>query len=791
MQMYPDAHPARIGRRPQLGTARAAIAVLLLLIAPVVLAATPAWEADWAQIQCPRVSYRLQVGDLAGAELQAKRGRLDCMVLVAEAHRGRGDLGAARAVLADVIGFAEDPQRATYPLLLFYKVAYLGGTKADYGKLHRHDPELAAEARRVLLAERSAALIAYLRDPRGQPCPNTEAPFDDDPLLNTADAVCASEQARAAAAAAGPMRLAELPQLLASLEQHYPIDAAGQTIPAPDWIAREQTWAGLALGCISGYDTHVGAYEAARFEQGTLEQQRESLLAARDAVRPCADRLAEIGIDGWRLTDALAAVEDQIRERQARQSAQQRLEEDIRRAMASPQLPTYAQFSTWQEQLRQMPSIVLPEPYENTLRALKNYFNCTYNAERLAADPERFASCRQVGFSARERDGRLTVSVDQTAARRFITGYLAYAAAPGASGTAAACDLYKTFSGLAQKASKFKRRPPADFAAEVQQTLSRCGASPACISDATLAAVQAHKAWVWTAFADCRLDEGRHSDALDNLDVAARHVRPDTDIELADLLVSRLLAVADDARDAGVQGFRADQLPAKLGKKSRSIWLREAVAAGPPTPAPRALTDTAPAPDDSLPQSAAASAPAATPAALHADAASGAGWYARHRDEAMTVAYFTALRADAPDIGTAMTRVEQARPELLDLMRYWDQVELDSPSAIGTEPVKRIVGRLRAAAPERLEHVAMETTASKERDDLRQTLGFYPADLAVRHAIARRAIELDCPRIAEAQLAPVGADHLAAVGEATATLHRLVLDYVTARLGAADPCTAP
>ena len=637
--------------------------------------------------------------------------------------------------------------------------------------------------------DRRDEILGYLRDPREKPCPKLAAPVADDPLLKTVGEVCASEQAREQTSAAGPARLSELPELLTSLMQHYPIDAYGERIHAPYWIAQQLSKVDLDLGCVAGYNKHMSAYDAARSGLGSPEQQRASLLAAQDAVQPCREWLRDIGIDDKSITGALADIDRKIQDRQVRMTAQERLEEEIYAAVSSGIIPSENQLRDWQTRAKQVPMGVLPDAFENTLRALQRYHYCM---RYISYDKSLTDFCKPVGVQTEPRPpgGRPVVFSDDRIARQKIGSYLTRGTELPSPRAGGPCNLYKAFTHLSEMTESPPREARFSFEFElpVRKTLTECGASLNCISTDTMALIQPHKGWVWTAFADCRLLEGRYKDAVENLDVAARYLRPNEEPELADLIIRRLQQVGDEASGAGARDFDIAGLRTKVGRKDSSVWLRDALTPGPRAPVPRPLIDTLSESIESPPATTLTSAPRPRSAG-HVTGDPDDYWYAKHRGGTATLNYFNTLRTYAPDIRQVMTSVEQVYPELLTLMRYWDQVELDLGFAIGSAAVTGIVDRLRNTEPDRFDRVALDVTASKERNDLLQALGFYPADFAVRHAIARRAIELDCPNTAKEQLQSIGAEHLDAVGPAAARLHRIVLGYVNDRAGLPDACT--
>jgi hypothetical protein len=778
---HPNPHPNRQTRRPHRAMAGSVLSLLLLLAGTVAAVELPSWAA----VQCPEVAYLIGDGDLNGARVQAQQGRLDCMVLVAEAHRGRGDIRTALDVLKDVIGFAEDPQRDTYPLLLFYKVAYLNGTKADFSNLQRRDTGLAEQARQVFLTRRRDEILGYLRDPRGKDCPQVSPPFDD-AGLDRLKSVCEAARAWQQADSTGAASLDEQLRLLDALGNAYSGQVYGQDLKPPYWIGAERDRIQQDLGCVTHYNKHINTYHAARNGALALTAQRDALLAAQDAIRPCRDRLAQLRIDEARIEGALARVEQQIRDREERMSARQRLEQEITEALQLNMIPSESQVESWEQQVRRILGGYLSQRCKDALIALRSYHRCDKEYPSIWMDERLPPDCEQLGFRAmpQPNKGQKVVRGDQAVALAVIRGYIGGTPVTAAAG----CDLYKTFTFLSEATATFQGKPPNSFEPTVRTNLKECGASINCISTETMAAIQPRKAWVWTAFADCRLQEARYGDAVQNLDIAAGHVRPDRRPDLEDLIVRRLQAVADRASGAGERGFDEAGLRSKVGLKKGSRWLRDALAVGPRAPPPRPPTNTPSESINSRLATASRSAPP-PPSTGHVTGGPDDRWYANHWNEAATLTYFETLGTNDPDIGQVMTSVEQAHPELLGLMRYWDQIELGSSVAIGSEAVKGIVDRLGDAEPDRLDRVASEVARSKSSFDLRNELGFYPADFAVYHAIARRAIELDCPSIAAEQLQPIGAKHLRAVGPEAAGLHRLVLGYVNDQAGSPDACT--
>ena len=74
-----------------------------------------------------------------------------------------------------VIDDYADRAAPTYPLILYYKIAYLGGGESDLSKLKRRqaDMHLVDRALGQLFVTRQAELRSFITDPRGKECLNT------------------------------------------------------------------------------------------------------------------------------------------------------------------------------------------------------------------------------------------------------------------------------------------------------------------------------------------------------------------------------------------------------------------------------------------------------------------------------------------------------------------------------------------------------------------------------------------------------------------------------------------
>jgi hypothetical protein len=96
------------------------------------------------------------------------------------------------------------------------------------------------------------------------------------------------------------------------------------------------------------------------------------------------------------------------------------------------------------------------------------------------------------------------------------------------------------------------------FNAAVRQRFREAGyAFDTCVSAQTRGAAATNPAWLWIAFADCRLWERRWDDAVENLVIAAAKTDT-TDQHMRGLILDRLQAVAAAATHAGHLMQRTD-----------------------------------------------------------------------------------------------------------------------------------------------------------------------------------------------------------------------------------------
>lgn len=358
----------------------------------------------------------------------------------------------------------------------------------------------------------------------------------------------------------------------------------------------------------------------------------------------------------------------------------------------------------------------------------------------------------------------------------------------GASGDIASVFLFLR-SDEVLSASGFRERPQM-FRPSVEASLKRAGQDPGCISAETWSAIRAEEVWVWVAFADCRLAQGRYPDAVENLDVAARFTEGNAH-PLGVLILSRLVAVVRAAEGAGIG---RETLVSHVGSRPTSGWLsealRQALEARPESPEDLLAKSARSDPKAEITTSGLSAAdlcvnrlgkepgtgsantpfrfdpnaprcppgrPPDTPSAMSVpppesdpplDHGTGSS------DRLANLPYYRALTLGGVlDPLPAFSATEAASFPLQGVFGYWDAAALgDRPPALVGAGERWLVDSLLRVPGERLVATAnvlpielqMASVAPDHPTPMRQ--------FVVRHAIARRALELGCTELARQQL---------------------------------------
>lgn len=234
---------------------------------------------------------------------------------------------------------------------------------------------------------------------------------------------------------------------------------------------------------------------------------------------------------------------------------------------------------------------------------------------------------------------------------------------------------------------------------------------------------------------------------------------------LKDLMVRRLLVLQDRAETAGATGYGRRDLGNQIGRRPASEWLRAALAeangaavgteAAPKTPGDNATGSSQLL--DSLPKG-------RRPCQIEAVATGGGSVsigdcpphaippprdrYATDWERLKPLAYYRLLegRPFASSAKPKLLAAEKASGGIFHTFAYWDALLLNqAPPTVGDSPTW-LAQTLWRAPPEKLSGLAdtLVTTAQSTplpgADETRQFI--------LRHAIARRALELGCSKLA-------------------------------------------
>lgn len=691
-----------------------------------------------ALAECEALAKLIAAGDIAAAErlvggIAPNPPHPQCDILLAEYYAGLGDGDKADRYGEHAWRFADPADRAIYARVLFYRVVHADAYRSQAVELRRLDPALAQRA----LAERER-----VHGDNGKPA----AEKISFPLLRV-----------------GPEDATAAQSLLKAGCPPDLVDARRNGSLGDDTQARAMDG---GIGCVQAW---------LRVKAGTADT----------GLRPAVADDSRAGGDPLVMGKTRPSVSAPGQSRQRID-----LERDIEAAVANDGALVSTRAAGWRERARQLPGGALSPGYERLLRLLEDHQRCVL-IFHLHPQQSLDEVCKKFGpiiEATGKGSGVRHVYYDREVADRLVSEALQDAiASPPPTGKATITDrdarpdksLAEVFSsvqtdllrlpGLAKSPDKFKGR--------VAIALTDNGHSVDCISPDTWKAIRPEKAWVWVAYADCGLSEGKWADAADGLDKAARSIRPTGSEPLKDLVVARLLALQQLADTAGQTDYGRRGLANRIGLKPESKWLRtklaEANEAGgnlkPAVPV-RNASDNGPSPSsattrqDDQPCKEVLLTGTGGGVVSVGNCSAGNGHLSRTGNRYTTdwnrlsdLPYYEIL--DRKTRGWFITSAqpiliaaEKAAPWMFDTFTLWDAVALGKgPSSVGGSELW-LVKQLYKAEPARLTPLANTLGASVESYKLADGKSYEVRQFILRHALARRALELGCSQLARREL---------------------------------------
>ena len=379
-------------------------------------------------LYCYDAAAALQKDPGSAARMIASGRNPDCGILAAFALRERGLPSDADSLAGELIRLYTDPVKPTYPLMLYYKVAYLDGGARELGELARqpNGSALGAEARAEMLRSLEAQVAGFLKNPQTvRPCPDLSARLpSDDPLRASVERVCMAiehwESALAATGLSGQAWVTGLEGALTELAGAYPVNVLGRSFEAPFWVSREaRPW----LDCAGAfYEAFDRANNLADTRQ--LQMRWTALMESMKASRQCpqSTQIAHrLPVEAVR--SQLAQVEGDIEAGQRSGGVLEGLQRRILDQVGRDG-PRAARFlPDWLDEVRALPrgSPPLDKEVQRLLDRLGEVLRC-WNITSLGPGEELAEECRSLGagLDSTGDPGRRSVTYDHTQARNAL-----------------------------------------------------------------------------------------------------------------------------------------------------------------------------------------------------------------------------------------------------------------------------------------------------------------------------------------------------------------------------------
>ena len=564
------------------------------------------WRDRLNKVRCPTLVEKAArpESDLDLLTDQAlEHNNPDCAIFVAEAYRIRGDGDKGDALAKKVIDDYADRAAPTYPLILYYKIAYLGGGESDLSKLKRRqaDMHLVDRALGQLFVTRQAELRSFITDPRGKECLNTgmlgsnSAPSWMQDLTKGITRVCQQVEAweqlvekrrnSPADSLTPTVSGKELLTALKKVEALYPFPFANGAIDEPRWINNVR----IDANCAVSFEQHVTTFLRIEGLQRIPQAGAPALERALAALASRCDR----AIDYFKIPKDLAeqrlkAVLDTIGQQSlfapaanatkvSNPMAINGLLDEIDAQVADDPSALGELPDRWTEQAKPfIEAGVFPEAYRQLLELLRLYKRCEQHHSHVQSEADIPGECQpfspSMDLSSTDDNGKFLVRWDPQRFQELVRkAHDKAKATPRPRNTESAPSRTRTLHGIVKAISEQDWIDNANqnglraFENEVAEQFTMVGYDYATyVSEETRRAVAPNPPWVWVAFADCRLFERRWTDAIENLVIAATKATEENNRTRA-LIVRRLRRVSEEAKDAGIPEYGPDNLKNMVG----------------------------------------------------------------------------------------------------------------------------------------------------------------------------------------------------------------------------------
>ena len=770
------------------------------------------WRDRLAQVHC-RTIVKPAARSEADLDLLEDRAlehnNPDCAIFVAEAYRKRGDSKKGDDLAKKVLINYADRGAPTYPLILYYKIAYLGGGDSDLTNLKgaQGDMGLADRAVEIALAEKRAGfakvfadkrteLENYIKNPGAEVCPDIDVLNDasalqwmQDLAVNT-KALCTRitewERLEKRRSNSPKTHLAPnvtgkaLSEALNEVAVLYPFPFGKKKIPEPRWITTSR----IDVNCVVSFEQHVNTFLSMRKFDRISQAGADALERALAALNAgCNPAVSNFRIPKEQVKKRLAGIRDAIRRKPpsaiAASSAQATivssattingLLDEIDAKVADDPLALGDLPDQWWE--KAVPYIRVgnfPKAYEKLLGLLKHHNMCKENHFRVYSENEISSNCQKYNpkalLNTGNQDGQFLVNWDPVVFHDLVRDAHAEAKKSPRPQNRQLAQPHRTWSSLFSVVNKMSKQGWINnanrhgiqaFEDKVVEQLASVGYDYSTyVSEDTRRAVAPDPAWIWVAFADCRIFEKRWKDAIENLVIAATKATEENQ-STRKLIVLRLQKASEEAKAKSVPEYGPENLEAMVKKLTRvkpPEWLLTALRESVPSYAEdtnRKITQqqrqTVDANGNEYMCSVLAERGTATEKCT---------WFKKYWEELKELPYYSAIISaldyqEQQGLESLFSDATTTKPDLFRIISAWDAAELGLTDPKGVQKEDPwLLDSIRSENAQQLWNLSNKITGNDRFTKWIEGAKNEHRRFILRHAVIRRAIELDCKQIA-------------------------------------------
>jgi hypothetical protein len=477
--------------------------------------------------------------------------------------------------------------------------------RQNWGRL----AEKRAEFARVFTKKRTE-LENYIKNPGAEVCPDIDVlndasalPWMQDLAVNT-KALCTRitewERLEKRRSNSPKTHLAPnvtgkaLSEALNEVAVLYPFPFGKKKIPEPRWITTSR----IDVNCVVSFEQHVNTFLSMRKFDRISQAGADALERALAALNAgCNPAVSNFRIPKEQVKKRLAGIRDAIRRKPpsaiAASSAQATivssattinglLDEIDRKVEDDPSalgdLP-----DQWSEQAKSFIGVGnFPKAYEKLLGLLKHYNTCKENHSRVYSENEISSNCQKYNpkalLNTGNQDGQFLVNWDPVVFHDLVRDAHAEAKKSPRPQNRQLAQPHRTWSSLFSVVNKMSKQGWINnanrhgiqaFEDKVVEQLASVGYDYSTyVSEDTRRAVAPDPAWIWVAFADCRIFEKRWKDAIENLVIAATKTTEENQ-STRKLIVLRLQKASEEAKAKSVPEYGPENLEAMVKKLTR------------------------------------------------------------------------------------------------------------------------------------------------------------------------------------------------------------------------------